>query len=68
MEVVEQSGAELIVLARYMQVLSDAVCKKMAGCIIDIHHSFPPLFLPTTAQHPAWRADARRALCTPLIT
>jgi formyltetrahydrofolate deformylase len=34
MEVVEQSGAELIVLARYMQVLSDAVCRKMSGRII----------------------------------
>jgi len=44
MEVVEQSGAELIVLARYMQVLSDAVCKKMSGRIINIHHSFLPSF------------------------
>jgi len=44
MDVVEQSGAELIVLARYMQVLSDAVCKKMSGRIINIHHSFLPSF------------------------
>ncbi|EHH14023.1 formyltetrahydrofolate deformylase [Mesorhizobium amorphae] len=44
MEVVEQSGAELIVLARYMQVLSDAVCKKMSGRIVNIHHSFLPSF------------------------
>ncbi|WP_377292108.1 formyltetrahydrofolate deformylase [Rhizobium sp. SG2393] len=44
MEVVEQSGAELIVLARYMQVLSDAICKKMSGRIINIHHSFLPSF------------------------
>ncbi|MUZ74743.1 formyltetrahydrofolate deformylase [Agrobacterium vitis] len=44
MEVVDQSGAELIVLARYMQVLSDAVCKKMSGRIINIHHSFLPSF------------------------
>ena len=44
MEVVEQSGAELIVLARYMQVLSDAVCKKVSGRIINIHHSFLPSF------------------------
>ena len=44
MEVVEQSGADLIVLARYMQVLSDAVCKKMSGRIINIHHSFLPSF------------------------
>ena len=40
MEVVEQTGAELIVLARYMQVLSDEMCQKMSGRIINIHHSF----------------------------
>lgn len=44
MGVVEDSGAELIVLARYMQVLSDAVCAKMSGRIINIHHSFLPSF------------------------
>jgi formyltetrahydrofolate deformylase len=44
MEIVEQSGAELIVLARYMQVLSEAVCKRMSGRIINIHHSFLPSF------------------------
>ncbi|ASP74825.1 formyltetrahydrofolate deformylase [Sinorhizobium meliloti] len=44
MDVVEQTGAELIVLARYMQVLSDALCKKMSGKIINIHHSFLPSF------------------------
>jgi len=44
MDVVTNSGAELIVLARYMQVLSDAVCKKMSGRIINIHHSFLPSF------------------------
>ncbi|MBW3097938.1 formyltetrahydrofolate deformylase [Pseudohoeflea coraliihabitans] len=44
MEIVEESGAELIVLARYMQILSDAICKKMSGRIINIHHSFLPSF------------------------
>lgn len=42
--VVEESGAELVVLARYMQILSDQVCKKMAGRVINIHHSFLPSF------------------------
>ena len=41
---VEESGAELVVLARYMQVLSDALCQKMSGRIINIHHSFLPSF------------------------
>ncbi len=44
MAIVEETGAELIVLARYMQVLSDEMCKKMSGRIINIHHSFLPSF------------------------
>jgi formyltetrahydrofolate deformylase len=44
MRIVEESGAELIVLARYMQVLSDEMCRKMSGRIINIHHSFLPSF------------------------
>lgn len=44
MRIVEESGAELIVLARYMQVLSDEMCQKMSGRIINIHHSFLPSF------------------------
>jgi formyltetrahydrofolate deformylase len=44
LEVVENSGAELIVLARYMQVLSDQLCSRMSGRIINIHHSFLPSF------------------------
>ena len=44
MQVVEDAGAELIVLARYMQILSDEMCQKMSGRIINIHHSFLPSF------------------------
>ena len=44
MEVVEETGAELVVLARYMQILSDEMCQKMSGRIINIHHSFLPSF------------------------
>ncbi|MBT9385803.1 formyltetrahydrofolate deformylase [Pseudooceanicola sp. CBS1P-1] len=44
MDVVRDTGAELIVLARYMQVLSDEMCEKMSGRIINIHHSFLPSF------------------------
>ena len=44
MAVVEESGAELVILARYMQILSDAMCRKMSGRIINIHHSFLPSF------------------------
>jgi len=41
---VEETSAELVVLARYMQVLSDALCQKLSGRIINIHHSFLPSF------------------------
>jgi formyltetrahydrofolate deformylase len=44
MRVIEESGAELIVLARYMQVLSEEMCRIMSGRIINIHHSFLPSF------------------------
>jgi formyltetrahydrofolate deformylase len=44
MAVVEETGAELVVLARYMQILSDDLCRKMSGRIINIHHSFLPSF------------------------
>ncbi|MDO6592137.1 formyltetrahydrofolate deformylase [Loktanella sp. D2R18] len=44
MQVVEETGAELVVLARYMQILSDDMCQKMSGRIINIHHSFLPSF------------------------
>lgn len=44
MEIINETGAELVVLARYMQVLSDEMCKTMSGRIINIHHSFLPSF------------------------
>ncbi|MEQ8304973.1 MAG: formyltetrahydrofolate deformylase [Hoeflea sp.] len=44
MELAESTGTELVVLARYMQVLSDRMCSQMSGRIINIHHSFLPSF------------------------
>ena len=44
MDIAESTGTELIVLARYMQVLSDRMCETMSGKIINIHHSFLPSF------------------------
>jgi len=41
---IEQTNAELILLARYMQVLSQQMCSKYMGQIINIHHSFLPGF------------------------
>ena len=44
LEIVEGEGAELVVLARYMQILSNAMCQRLAGRAINIHHSFLPSF------------------------
>ncbi len=44
LEIIQAEGAELVVLARYMQVLSDDLCKKLSGKAINIHHSFLPSF------------------------
>ena len=43
-EIIEAEGAELVVLARYMQILSNELCRKLAGRAINIHHSFLPSF------------------------
>lgn len=44
LEIIEAEGAELVVLARYMQILSNDLCKQLAGRAINIHHSFLPSF------------------------
>lgn len=43
-EVIQSEGAELVILARYMQILSDDLCGKLRGRAINIHHSFLPSF------------------------
>jgi len=44
LEIIESEGSELVVLARYMQVLSNELCKKLSGRAINIHHSMLPSF------------------------
>ena len=44
LDLFDTTGAELMVLARYMQILSPALCEKLAGRAINIHHSFLPSF------------------------
>ncbi len=44
LEIIAKEGAELVILARYMQVLSDPMCRALAGRAINIHHSFLPSF------------------------
>ena len=51
--IVEESGAELVVLARYMQVLSDDMVRRLSGRCINIHHSFLPGFKGARPYHQA---------------
>ncbi|MEW1660854.1 MULTISPECIES: formyltetrahydrofolate deformylase [unclassified Streptomyces] len=53
LELVEKERVELVVLARYMQVLSDDLCRALAGRIINIHHSFLPSFKGARPYHQA---------------
>ncbi|WP_372881250.1 formyltetrahydrofolate deformylase [Psychromonas sp.] len=53
MNVVEETGTELVVLARYMQILSNDLCQKLAGRAINIHHSFLPGFKGGKPYHQA---------------
>lgn len=53
LELVRTEHVELVVLARYMQVLSDDLCKELSGRIINIHHSFLPSFKGAKPYHQA---------------
>lgn len=50
---VEEQQVDLIILARYMQVLSDQLCRKLDGRVINIHHSFLPGFKGAKPYHRA---------------
>lgn len=50
---VDSLGVELVVLARYMQILSPALCERLHGGVINIHHSFLPSFKGAKPYHQA---------------
>ncbi|MDP1730411.1 MAG: formyltetrahydrofolate deformylase [Devosia sp.] len=50
---VKETGADLVVLARYMQILSDRFATRLYGRIINIHHSFLPSFKGARPYHQA---------------
>ncbi|WP_457205353.1 formyltetrahydrofolate deformylase [Nocardioides sp. P5_C9_2] len=54
MELVDATGTHLVVLARYMQVLSDDLCRRLSGRAINIHHSFLPSFKGARPYHQAF--------------
>jgi formyltetrahydrofolate deformylase len=54
LELVDGYSADVVVLARYMQVLSDTLCRKLLGRAINIHHSFLPGFKGAKPYHQAY--------------
>ncbi|MGE5505304.1 MAG: formyltetrahydrofolate deformylase [Actinomycetota bacterium] len=53
LEVIDRAGADLVVLARYMQILSTEMCTRLQGKAINIHHSFLPSFKGAKPYHQA---------------
>lgn len=59
MKIVDETGTELVVLARYMQILSNNLCKQLAGRAINIHHSFLPGFKGAKPYHQAFERGVK---------
>lgn len=56
---VEEQQVDFIILARYMQVLSDELCRKLDGRVINIHHSFLPGFKGAKPYHRAYERGVK---------
>jgi formyltetrahydrofolate deformylase len=54
LSLIDETKTELVVLARYMQILSPEVCKRVEGRMINIHHSFLPSFKGAKPYHQAY--------------
>lgn len=59
LELVEDQKIDLVVLARYMQIVSPEVCDRLVGKIINIHHSFLPGFKGARPYHQAWERGVK---------
>lgn len=57
--VIEATGAELVILARYMQVLSSDMCEQLSGRAINIHHSLLPGFKGARPYHQAYEKGVK---------
>jgi formyltetrahydrofolate deformylase len=59
LEVIEQQQIDVVVLARYMQILSNDLCQKLSGRAINIHHSFLPSFKGAKPYHQAFNKGVK---------
>jgi len=58
-KILKELNIDLIILARYMQILSDQMCKDFFGQIINIHHSFLPSFKGAKPYHQAYQKGVK---------
>ena len=59
LDVVKETNTDLVVLARYMQILSDSLCIELSGRAINIHHSFLPGFKGAKPYHQAFHRGVK---------
>jgi formyltetrahydrofolate deformylase len=59
LDLVATHRIDLVVLARYMQILSEDLCRELAGRMINIHHSFLPGFTGARPYHQAWQRGVK---------
>jgi formyltetrahydrofolate deformylase len=59
LEIVSEHQVDLVVLARYMQVLSPQLCEALAGRAVNIHHSFLPSFAGARPYHQAYERGVK---------
>ena len=58
-ELFKEAAADVMVLARYMQILSPDLCAAFPGRIVNIHHSFLPSFVGAKPYHQAWERGVK---------
>jgi formyltetrahydrofolate deformylase len=59
LELIAEFEIDVVVLARYMQVLSDDLCRRLEGRVINIHHSFLPGFTGARPYHQAYERGVK---------
>ena len=59
LQIVASANVDLVILARYMQILSDGMCRELSGRIINIHHSFLPGFKGAKPYHQAYERGVK---------
>lgn len=59
LDVISHTQADFLVLARYMQILSDSLCRQLSGRAINIHHSFLPGFKGAKPYHQAYERGVK---------